>query len=84
MVDTTRQPIRWVRDNILVTRSGIPYGIWSVSGKPYGMATHNDKEAVRAAHQDLFQAVTGRIHHSRPRRDNTPERGHRADARGCR
>lgn len=59
MVDTTRQPIRWVRDNILVTRSGIPYGIWSVSGKPYGMATHNDKEAVRAAHQDLFQAVTG-------------------------
>jgi hypothetical protein len=58
-MDTTQQPIRWVRDNILVTRSGIPYGIWSVSGKPYGMATHNDKEAVRAAHQDLYQAVTG-------------------------
>lgn len=59
MADTTRQPIRWIRDNIAVTRSGIPYGVWSLDGKPYGMATHQDKEAVRAAHQDLFQGLTG-------------------------
>ena len=59
MADTTRQPIRWVRDNIAVTRSGIPYGVWALDGKPYGMATHMDKEAVRAAHQDLFQGLTG-------------------------
>lgn len=59
MADTTRQPIRWVRDNIAVTRSGIPYGVWSLSGKPYGMATDQDKHTVRASHQDLYQAVTG-------------------------
>ena len=59
MADTTRQPIRWVRDNIAVTRSGIPYGVWSLSGKPYGMATDQDKHVVRASHQDLYQALTG-------------------------
>lgn len=59
MADTTRQPIRWVRDNIAVTRSGIPYGVWALDGKAYGMATRQDKESVRAVHQDLFQALTG-------------------------
>lgn len=59
MVDTTRQPIRWVRDNIAVSRSGIPYAVWALEGKPYGMATDNDKEAVRALHQDFYQTVTG-------------------------
>ena len=59
MADTNRQPIRWVRDNIAVTRGGIPYGIWALDGKPYGMATVADKEQVRASHQELFQSVTG-------------------------
>lgn len=59
MADTTRQPLRWVRDNIAVNRSGIPYGVWSLSGKPYGMATDQDKHAVRASHQDLYQSLTG-------------------------
>lgn len=59
MAYTTRQPIRWARDNIAVTRSGIAYGVWALDGLPYGMATRQDKESVRAAHQDLLQAVTG-------------------------
>lgn len=58
-MDTNRQPIRWVRDNILVSRAGIPYGVWALDGKPYGMATKQDKESVRAAHQDLYQSLTG-------------------------
>lgn len=59
MADTIRQPIRWVRDNIAVNRAGIPYGIWALEGRPYGMATHAGKEQVRASHQELFQAITG-------------------------
>lgn len=59
MADTTRQPNRWARDNILVARSGVPYGIWALEGKPYGMATNQDKHNVRHAHQDLYQAITG-------------------------
>lgn len=59
MADTTRQPIRWMRDNIAVTRSGIPYGVWALEGKAYGMATNQEKEAVRSAHQELFQGLTG-------------------------
>lgn len=59
MVETTRQPIRWVRDNIAVTRSGIPFGIWFISGQPYSMAPDQNKHELRAAHQDLYQAITG-------------------------
>lgn len=59
MADTIRQPIRWVRDNIAVTRGGIPYGIWVLEGRPYSMATGADKEQVRASHQELFQTITG-------------------------
>lgn len=59
MADTKRQPIRWVRDNIAVTRSGIPYGVWALDGKAYGMATHQEKHSVRSAHQELFQGLTG-------------------------
>lgn len=58
-METNRQPIRWVRDNIFVNRMGMPFGLWALEGKPYGMATHQDKESVRAAHQDMFQAITG-------------------------
>lgn len=59
MADTKRQPIRWMRDNIAVTRDGIPYGIWALDGKAYGMATNKDKEQVRSAHQELYQGITG-------------------------
>src|SRR5699024_5969303 len=59
MVETTRQPIRWVRDNIAVTRSGIPFGVWFISGQPYSMAPDQAKHKLRASHQDLFQALTG-------------------------
>lgn len=59
MADTKRQPIRWVRDNIAVTRSGIPYGVWALEGNAYGMATNQEKESVRGAHQDLFQGLAG-------------------------
>lgn len=56
---TQRQPIQWVRDNILVTRDGIPYGAWALDGLPYGLTTNEEKQRVRATHQDLFQSVTG-------------------------
>lgn len=59
MVATTRQPIRWMRENIVVTREGQPYGVWALQGMAYGMALHKDKERVRATHQDLFQSLTG-------------------------
>ena len=59
MADTKRQPIRWMRENIAVTRAGIPYGVWALDGKAYGMATHQEKEGVRSAHQELFQGLTG-------------------------
>mgnify|MGYP001065089021 CR=1 FL=1 len=59
MVATTRQPIRWVRDNIVVTREGQPYAVWALQGMAYGLATHQEKERVRATHQDLFQSLTG-------------------------
>src|SRR5699024_11976835 len=59
MVETTRQPIRWVRDNIAVTRSGLPFGVWVISGQPYSMAPDPDKHELRAAHKDLYQAITG-------------------------
>lgn len=59
MAVTDRQPIRWVRDNIMVTREGVPYGLWAVDGLAYGLATAEEKERVRALHQDLLQALTG-------------------------
>lgn len=59
MPETRRQPIRWVRDNIVVNREGMPFGVWALSGEPYGMAPHQEKESLHAAHQDLFQSLTG-------------------------
>lgn len=59
MVDTIRQPIRWVRENIVVNRSGIPFGVWYISGQAYSMAPDKDKEKLRADHQNLFQSLTG-------------------------
>ena len=57
--DTIRQPVRWMRENIFVTRDGIPYGIWKLEGQAYGLGTFAEKESVRAKHQDFFQALTG-------------------------
>lgn len=57
--DTIRQPVRWMRENIFVTRDGIPYGIWKLEGQAYGLGTFAEKESVRARHQDFFQALTG-------------------------
>lgn len=57
--DTIRQPIRWMRENIFVTRDGVPYGIWKLEGQAYGLGTFAQKESVRAKHQDFFQALTG-------------------------
>lgn len=59
MAETTRQPLQWVRGNIAVNRSGIPYGVWALSGNPYGMATDQAKETVRDTHQTLYQSLTG-------------------------
>lgn len=59
MVDTKAQPLQWVRDNIIVNDSGMPFGVWYLSGQPYSMAPAKDKEALRASHQDLFQSLTG-------------------------
>ena len=59
MVDTTAQPLQWMRDNIAVNDSGMPFGIWFLSGQPYSMAPDQDKESLRAAHQDLYQNVLG-------------------------
>lgn len=59
MPATQRQPIQWVRDNILVNRDGIPYGLWALQGLPYGLTTNEEKQRVRATHQDLFQSLTG-------------------------
>ncbi len=59
MVDTLRQPVRWMRENIFVTRDGVAYGIWKLEGQAYGLGTFAQKESVRAKHQDFFQALTG-------------------------
>lgn len=48
-----------MRDNIAVTRSGIPFGVWYISGSPYSMAPDQEKHKLRASHQDLFQSLTG-------------------------
>jgi hypothetical protein len=59
MVDTTAQPLHWVRDNIAVNESGMPVGIWYVTGQPYSMAPSDEKEAARSSTQDLYQSLTG-------------------------
>jgi hypothetical protein len=59
MSDTSRQPIRWIRDNIFVTRDGQPHAIWTISGQAYGLATIAQKERVRAMHQEFFQNMIG-------------------------
>lgn len=59
MADVIRQPIRWIRENIFVTRDGVAYGIWKLEGLAYGLGTLSQKESVRAKHQDFFQALTG-------------------------
>ncbi|MFI7742941.1 ATP-binding protein [Kocuria rhizosphaericola] len=61
MADTVRQPIRWMRENVFVTRDGVAYGIWQLDGQAYGLGTIAQKESVRAKHQDLFQALTGEV-----------------------
>lgn len=61
MADTLRQPIRWIRENIFVTRAGIPHAIWQLDGQAYGFGTNEQKEKVRALHQDLLQALTGEL-----------------------
>ena len=33
MADTIRQPIRWMRENVFVTRDGVAYGIWQLDGQ---------------------------------------------------
>lgn len=58
-MSTLRQPIRWMRENIFVTRDGLAYAIWNLDGRPYGLATHKMKEKVRAQHQALFQNLIG-------------------------
>ncbi|WP_104056283.1 MULTISPECIES: ATP-binding protein [unclassified Arthrobacter] len=57
--DNIRQPVRWMRENIFVTRDGVAYGIWKLEGQAYGLGTIAQKESVRAKHQDFFQALTG-------------------------
>lgn len=59
MVDTKAQPLHWVRDNIAVNDSGMPVGIWYVTGKAYSMAPLEEKKAAQASAQDLFQSLTG-------------------------
>ncbi len=59
MADNRRQPVRWMRENIFVTRDGVAYGIWKLEGQAYGLGTIAQKESVRAKHQDFFQALTG-------------------------
>ncbi|WP_237218806.1 ATP-binding protein [Rothia nasimurium] len=54
-----RQPIQWINGNIFVNRKGIPYAIWRLTGLSYGMSPHAHKQAVHAAHRDLFQGLTG-------------------------
>ena len=59
MADVLRQPIRWIRDNVFVTRSGVAYAAWKLEGLAYGLGTTAQKEAVRAKHQDFLQSLTG-------------------------
>ena len=59
MADVLRQPIRWVRDNVFVTRSGVAYAAWKLEGLAYGLGTTAQKETVRAKHQDFLQSLTG-------------------------
>lgn len=59
MSGTRRQPIRWVRENIFVNDRGIPHAIWQLEGQPYGLGTVDQKNVVRARHQELFQNLTG-------------------------
>src|SRR5699024_8919283 len=59
MVDTKAQPLHWVRDNIAVNESGMPVGIWYVTGKAYSMAPLAEKKAAQSSAQDLFQSLTG-------------------------
>lgn len=54
-----RQPIQWINGNIFVNRKGIPYAIWRLTGLSYGMSPTDHKNAVHAAHRDLFQGLTG-------------------------
>lgn len=58
-IATTQQPIQWVRENILVSRTGTAYGIWKLTGQPYGLATPEKKEKVRQVHQELYRRVKG-------------------------
>lgn len=59
MAETRRQPIRWIRENIFITREGQAHAIWNLSGKAYGMSTTEQKERVRSLHQDFFQSMVG-------------------------
>ncbi|WP_156807553.1 ATP-binding protein [Acaricomes phytoseiuli] len=54
-----QQPVRFMRDNIFITHDGTAYAIWHLSGLPYGMAPTDIKHKVRAAHQALFQSISG-------------------------
>lgn len=59
MATTIRQPIQWMRGNIFVTRTGAPYAVWMISGRPYGEAATKEKVKVKEQHQSLFQALRG-------------------------
>src|SRR5699024_11667088 len=45
--------------NSAVNYSGMQFAICFLSGQPYRMAPDQDKESLRAAHQDLYQNVLG-------------------------
>lgn len=54
-----RNPVLGARSNILWTRSGLPWAVWRLEGLAYGHARPQDKDAVRARHQALFQSLHG-------------------------
>lgn len=61
MAITNRQPIQWMRGNIFVTRTGAPYAVWMLAGRPYGEAATKEKIKVKEQHQNLFQALRGEL-----------------------